>query len=236
MPELPMALGLPAVNSLTIAVLLAWILSVTLHEFGHALAAYLGGDRTVRERGYLTLDPLRFIDPVMTLLIPAVILLLGGLPLPGAAVPIDTSRLRNRRWEAIVAAAGPAANMVIFLGIMVALHPAIGLVDTSGDELPRWALFLGALGFLQFYAILFNLIPLPPLDGFGIIEHTLDPKTRWKLRQPHVSMACLTILFMLVWTFPPITNLFVRTFISVVIRLNGDPSVFIEGYTAAFHG
>ena len=71
-------------SSLTWAIIIAWVMSVVLHELGHGIVAYLGGDYTIRERGGLTLNPLQYIDPVFSLLIPALILIVGGVPLPGA--------------------------------------------------------------------------------------------------------------------------------------------------------
>ena len=70
-------------STLTWAVFIAWIMSVVLHELAHGIVAYLGGDYTIRERGGLTLNPIQYIDPVMSLLLPAVFLLMGGIPLPG---------------------------------------------------------------------------------------------------------------------------------------------------------
>src|SRR3954467_11348542 len=70
-------------NPVLWAVFIGWIMSVVLHEFGHGIGAYLGGDYTIRERGGLPLTPLQYIDPVFSILIPAVIFLAGGIPLPG---------------------------------------------------------------------------------------------------------------------------------------------------------
>src|SRR5256886_5822009 len=67
------------------AVFIGWIMSVVLHEFAHGVVAYWGGDYTIRERGGLTLNPLQYVDPVMSLLLPIVVFLLGGIPLPGGA-------------------------------------------------------------------------------------------------------------------------------------------------------
>ncbi|HKQ46466.1 MAG TPA: site-2 protease family protein [Phycisphaerae bacterium] len=189
-------------SPLMFAALGAWILCTTLHEFSHAVVAYWGGDDTVRGKGYLTLDPTRFIDPVFSLLIPAVVLLMGGFPLPGAAVMIDHGRLKNERWSAYVSAAGPASNLILFLLFSLPLHPLVGLVDADASFQPTWVHFLGAMAVLNFFALLFNLIPVPPLDGFGIIEHRLDHELRWKLRQPQVAMSCLAVVFILLWNVP----------------------------------
>ena len=78
-----------------IIVTVLWIFSVCIHEFGHAIVAYWGGDHTVKDKGYLTLNPLRYANPVMSLLIPLVFLAMGGIGFPGGAVYINTQALRG---------------------------------------------------------------------------------------------------------------------------------------------
>src|SRR5574340_360663 len=96
-----------------IVVLLGWVFSLCLHEFSHAAVAYLGGDTTVREKGYLTFNPLKYTHPVFSILLPLVFLALGGIGLPGGAVYIETWRLRSRGWKTAVSLAGPASNLVL---------------------------------------------------------------------------------------------------------------------------
>ena len=79
-------------------VLVGWIFSLCLHEFSHALIAYFGGDTSVREKGYLTFNPLKYTHPVYSIVLPLLFLVLGGIGLPGGAVYIETWRLRSRRW------------------------------------------------------------------------------------------------------------------------------------------
>ena len=215
---------------LMFAALLAWILCVCLHEFSHALVAYWGGDDSVREKGYLTLDPTRYIHPVTTLLIPAIILLLGGFPLPGGAVLIDTSRLRGPKWGAYVSAAGPAANLVLFLLFALPLHPKLGLVDPFASQQTTAVYFLGAMATLNFIGMLFNLIPVPPLDGFGIIEHKLDPELRWKLHQPQVAMFSLAALFFIFGTVESAMIPFVYMLDNVCSMLGLPAFLLLDGY------
>ncbi len=164
-------------SPLFFAVLICWILSVCVHEFSHAWAAYLGGDRSVREKGYLGFNIFAYVHPVTSLLIPAVFLAMGSLPLPGGAVYIDWHALRSKHWAAIVSAAGPLSNVVLFLMLAALIHPAVGLVDPDNDAQPMWAMLLGTMCVLEIQSVLFNLIPIPPLDGFGIIEPYLPPET-----------------------------------------------------------
>ncbi|MFQ5463584.1 MAG: site-2 protease family protein [Phycisphaerae bacterium] len=178
-----------------IAVMIGWILSVCVHEFSHALIAYLGGDASVRRRGYLRFDPLSYIHPVTSILLPVVFLMMGGIPLPGGAVYIDEAALRNRHWRALVSAAGPASNFVLFLVLAYFVHPARGLIDPNQYEQPMWAVFLGALLVLQLFGVFFNLIPIPPLDGFGIIEPYLPTRTRVAAR--NLGWGGLFVVFLL---------------------------------------
>jgi len=99
-------------------VTVGWVFSLCLHEFAHAWVAYRGGDHTIREKGYLTFNPLKYVDPFFSLVLPILFVLLGGIGLPGGAVYIDRSLLRSRVIETAVSLAGPLANfiLVIILG------------------------------------------------------------------------------------------------------------------------
>ncbi|MEM8810038.1 MAG: site-2 protease family protein, partial [Cyanobacteria bacterium P01_G01_bin.38] len=94
----------------TLVVFAGWVISVCLHEFGHAVVAYFGGDTSVKDKGYLTLNPLKYTNPGLSFMMPLLFLLLGGIPLPGAAVYINQGRLKNRLWKSAVSAAGPLAS------------------------------------------------------------------------------------------------------------------------------
>lgn len=202
MPDCSHLLAVVAFTPLVVAALMAWILCVCLHEFSHALAAYFGGDTSVRAKGYLTLDPTRFIDPVFSLLIPAIVLLMGGLPLAGGSVMINEAALRSRRWRIYVSAAGPASNFLLFLLFGLVIHPRLGLVDGGTRSQPTWVYFCGAMAFLNFVATLFNLIPVPPLDGYRIVEHQFSEEFQWKMRQPQNAMTAFGVLFLVFWLFP----------------------------------
>jgi Zn-dependent protease len=196
-------------NPVLWAVLIGWILSVVLHEFGHGLAAYLGGDYTIRERGGLTLNPFHYIDPVFSLLIPAVIFLMGGIPLPGGVTYIRRDLIRNRAWQIITSAAGPAMNFILFLLFVLPFHPRLGWLDvpTSSDgTIPNAYLFLGAMAWIQMLSVLYNLLPIPPLDGFQIVAEFLDDETRHKIRS--MSLTIYFIFFMILWNAPGVSQAF----------------------------
>ena len=151
-------------------VLVGWIFSLCLHEFSHALVAYFGGDTTVKDKGYLTFNPLKYTHPVYSLLLPMFFLLAGGIALPGGAVYIETWRLKNRTWQSLVSLAGPMSNLVlaIILGIVLRFAPA-----NSFDKNSIWP-GIAALAAFQCMAVLLNLIPIPPFDGYGVLEPFLS--------------------------------------------------------------
>lgn len=147
-------------------VLAGWGVSLCLHEFGHAFVAYRGGDREVFFKGYLTLDPRRYTDPVFSLVFPLLILAIGGIPLPGGAVFINHHSLRNKRVESMVSLAGPFFNLVLGILLMIAV---------SVFQPTFWlAAGLSYLAFLQIIAFVLNILPIPGLDGWGAIEPWLS--------------------------------------------------------------
>ena len=187
-------------NPLFWAILVAWIMTVVLHEFAHGLVAHWGGDYTIGERGGLTLNPLQYIDPVFSILLPAIFLAMGGVPLPGGVTYIRMDLIRSRAWQSAVSLAGPAMNLLIFLVGALALHPAVGWVprDAPLEEWSGAQRVLATLTTLQLFAVMLNLIPVPPLDGFGAISPYLRPTTRDKLSTPPTSIVLMLIVFMLV--------------------------------------
>ncbi len=203
----------PTLNTLFtfLFVVSGWIASVCVHEFGHALAAYYGGDSSVKEAGYLSLNPARYTQPLLSIVLPLVILFLGGLGLPGGAVYINPLALRSPGWRSFVAAAGPLGT--VLAGVLIIAPFALGLApDTlallsadSGQSVPFWAA-LAFLGFLQVTALLFNLIPLPPLDGFGMVEPFLPPAIADQMRR--WSGLLFLLLLIILWTGGPLTTAF----------------------------
>jgi Zn-dependent protease len=194
-------------------VIVGWILSLSLHEFSHALVAYLGGDYTVREKGYLTFNPLKYTHPVYSILLPLLFLVLGGIGLPGGAVYIEKWRLRSRNWESAVSLAGPGSNLV--LGIVLAVILQLSPVQNSG----LWP-GLAFLALLQVMAAVLNLLPLPPLDGYGIISPFLNPNLRAQMDQ--LSGAMIWVLFLVLWYVPVINNAF-WSFVFTIANRMGVP-------------
>jgi len=182
-------------------VLVGWIFSLCLHEFSHALTAYFGGDTTVREKGYLTFNPLKYTHPLYSLLLPLLFLLLGGIGLPGGAVYIETWRLRSSRWVSAVSLAGPLSNLL--LGAILAVILRLSPVTDSGV----WP-GLAFLALLQITAALLNLIPLPPFDGYGAIEPYLNRDIRLKMAATRGAL--VWIVFLVLWYVPFVNDLFWR--------------------------
>ncbi len=202
-------------------ILAAWVITLCLHEFAHALVAYRNGDTSVAYRGYLTLDPLKYTHPVFSIVLPLVFVLLGGIGLPGGAVFIDQRALRTKAARSAVSAAGPLTN----LAIAIVLAIAIGLGFRT-EQYEFWAA-LAFLLFLQVTATVLNLLPVPGLDGFGIIEPYL-PNT-WLAGAARVAPFAILILFGLLW-IPAINEAFFGAILAVT-NLLGVPGILIgSGY------
>jgi Zn-dependent protease len=182
-----------------IIVFFGWIFSLCLHEFSHALVAYYGGDTTVREKGYLTFNPLKYTHPFLSIILPLLILLMGGIGLPGGAVYIETWRIRNRYWLSGMSLAGPAANGIfaIFLSILLRVLPA-----STSNIWPG----ISFLIVLQIWAILFNLIPLPGLDGYGVIGPFLNPAIQMQMER--MRAYAIWILIIALWYIPFVGSFF----------------------------
>jgi Zn-dependent protease len=182
-----------------LVVIAGWIFSLCLHEFSHSLVAYLGGDHTVREKGYLTFNPLKYTHPVYSILVPLIFLMMGGIGLPGGAVYIEKWRLRSRQWASAVSLAGPLSNLL--LGVLLALVLRFVPATNSGI----WP-GLAFLALLQVTAVVLNLIPLPPFDGYGAIEPFLNPATRLLMDRTRGYM--VFIIFFVLWYVPVVSDLF----------------------------
>jgi Zn-dependent protease len=151
-----------------IIVLVIIVGSVILHELSHGIVAYWLGDRTAKDSGRLTLNPIRHIDPFMSIIVPVVLYMLKAPVFGGAKpVPVNYRNLKWREWGmALVAIAGPATNFLIaFIAFLIG-HFSGALYYLNGDLsyfVFREIVFIN-LGFT-----IFNLLPIPPLDGSRIL-------------------------------------------------------------------
>jgi Zn-dependent protease len=176
------------IKAVVVAVML--LIAFPIHEFAHALAAYRLGDGTAKLMGRLTLDPRAHFDPTGGVLLAISVLFTNfgfGWAKP---TPYNPMNLRGGRWgEAIVSAAGPISNFVLAVAGAIPLR----YIDATGMDVPMLPAFL--LFFVQINLVLmvFNLIPIPPLDGSKVLFAFLDPRTAWQVR-PILEQYGLVIL------------------------------------------
>ena len=183
-------------------VLLGFLIGVCLHEFGHAIIAFHCGDTTVREKGYLTLDPLRYTDVAYSILFPLLVMAIGGIGLPGGAVYINHHMLRRRIDSALVSAGGPLATAIVLGVLMAVLH---SVMSPTGPQRILYAA-LAFLALLKVTALVFNLIPCPGLDGWGIIEPFLPEPVRQAGRR--FGALGPVILMVALFFVPAVNNMF----------------------------
>ncbi|TAN32266.1 hypothetical protein EPN29_08795 [bacterium] len=203
-----------------------WITSVCVHEFAHALVAYLGGDRGVAASGYLTLDPLRYTNVLLSLILPIAFLLLGGIGLPGGAVYINHSALRSRGWDSAVSVAGPAGTLLC--GLLVAAPFMVPGHDAwiTGTNLAFFEA-LAFLGFIEAIALLLNLVPVPGLDGFGILRPWL-PHSIQDLAARFGQTAIIAV-FVVLWYVAPIRDGFFQSVFQITTTVGIDPALIYYG-------
>jgi Zn-dependent protease len=203
-------------GSVFVFVVAGWLVSLCLHEYAHAVTAYRAGDHGVAAKGYLTLDPRRYSDVGLSIVLPLIFVLAGGIGLPGGAVWIDRGRIQGRLRHSLISAAGPLVN-VAFAVVLLGL---VGRADNgTGGRLDFWAA-LAYLGFLQVTASLLNLLPVPGLDGFGILEPWLPQA--WGSRVGQVGPFGILIVFGLLW-IPQINRLFFDAIYRLVEAAGTNP-------------
>ncbi len=166
-----------------------WLVSLCLHEFGHAATAWRFGDHDQEVRGYLSLDPRRYAHPGLSLLLPMVFIALGVIGLPGAAIYVRTWFMSPTR-RTLVSLAGPAANLLLAVLLLT-------LTRLFFDP-EHWVLWAGVsfLGFLQIMAVILNLLPIPGLDGYDAVEPHLSPETQ-RAVAPAKQYGVFILLFLL---------------------------------------
>lgn len=190
----------------TIAVLL---FSVVLHEISHGYAAEMQGDPTARMQGRLTLNPIKHIDPIGSILVPLFLFLSNASFLIGWAkpVPFNPYNLRNQRWgEAIVAIAGPSMNILIALifGLFLRFYPIMTLAPQIVD-------LIVSIVVINLVLAVFNMVPVPPLDGskilFALFPNSLMP-LRAFLEKYSFALVLILVFFLWKWIVPVVFGLF----------------------------
>lgn len=179
------------------------ILSVVLHEVAHGYAANWLGDPTARLQGRLSINPLVHIDPLMSVIVPGLLILSGSSFLFGAAkpVPYNPYNFTNQKWgEAIVAVAGPLANVLLALifALLVHMAPFLNLTQTFVG-------FAAQIVVLNLFLAFFNLVPIPPLDGSKILPKFLPSTLRIQYEyfrrflEQHIGLGFIVIILVFMY-------------------------------------
>ena len=181
------------------------LFSIVAHEYAHAEAAYRQGDDTAYMLGRLTLNPLKHIDPLMSVIVPFLLWQIGAPPFGAAKpVPVNPRKYRQfRRGDIIVSLAGIAVNLALF----VACTAGFALVGWVGGAMPSLRTTLEVVQRMLWWGMwlnvglaFFNLIPLPPLDGSHVFYYLLPPGAGLKYRQLQALGFIPVVL--LIWVFP----------------------------------
>lgn len=186
------------------------LFSIVAHEYAHAEAAYRQGDDTAYMLGRLTLNPVKHIDPFMTILLPLILALSHAGFLFAAAKPVPVNPRKYRKFvrgDVIVSLAGIAVNLALF----VVFTCLFGVVGWMGQRVPALAGSLGILQDMTYYGMrlnlvlaFFNLIPIPPLDGSHVFYHLLPPG--WGLQYRQFYALGMLPLFLILWLAPGVIN------------------------------
>jgi Zn-dependent protease len=195
----------PEVNFIfpTIFAIGIWIIGLCLHEFSHALVSFVFGDKSIIEKGYLSLNPMLYSDIGSSIVFPIIILLMGGVPLPGGAVYLRHDLLKTKFHIALTYLSGPMAN-VIFGIVLCIIYNA--LPNNGEFELLKAMVALSA--YLQFYTAIFNLLPIPSFDGFGALSIFFPAQLRANLQKIGAVIFIIILLaaFKMPYLFTPLTN------------------------------
>ncbi|MFJ1746601.1 site-2 protease family protein [Streptomyces sp. NPDC088116] len=229
----PVFLGIAAVTAVTgwavwtdfaaeigVAVFLfvtaAWIVSLCLHEYAHARTALHSGDISIGAKGYLTLNPLKYTHALLSIILPVIFVIMGGIGLPGGAVFIERNRIRGRWKHSLISAAGPLTN--VLFAIVCTAPFWLGALDGVP---PAFRYALGFLALLQVTAAILNFLPVPGLDGYGIIEPWLSHKFRRQV-EPFAPFGLLAVFVII---FIPEVNTAFFDAIHAILRVLGVTDV-----------
>lgn len=191
------------------------LVSMTLHEAMHGYAAYFLGDDTAKLEGRLTLNPLKHIDPFLTLILP-VLLALSHMPIFGGArpVPFNPNRVKYDEWgAALVAIAGPLTNLVIAFS----LFGVYALTGAQHNGVVAQILTVGIMVNLGFFV--FNMIPIPPLDGSRVL-YALAPEFVQRGMEM-IERYGIVVIFLIVLTLGSLIGTYMLTAIDFFIGLFG---------------
>ncbi len=187
------------------------LFSIVAHEYAHGEAAYRQGDQTAYMLGRLTLNPLKHIDPFLTILLPIMLISMGGPPFGGAKpVPVNPRNYRNyRTGDIIVSLAGIATNLALFVACTIGFA-LVGLLAQGVGTLAGTLTILQRMMYFGMFVntglAFFNLIPIPPLDGSHVLKQMLPPAAGMRFRQ--LYMLGIIPILLVVWLFPGVVGAF----------------------------
>ncbi|MEU9322875.1 site-2 protease family protein [Streptomyces canus] len=178
----------------------AWIVSLCLHEYAHARTALHSGDITIGAKGYLTLNPLKYTHALLSIVLPVIFVIMGGIGLPGGAVFIERDRIRGRWRHSLISAAGPLTNVLFAIACTAPFW-----LDALDGVPPVFLYALAFLALLQVSAAILNFLPVPGLDGYGVIEPWLSHDVKRQI-EPFAPFGLLFV-FALLWV-PQVNSVF----------------------------
>lgn len=208
-------------------VLSGWLVSLSLHEFGHALVAYWGGDRSVIGKGYLSLNPLRYVHRLYSVILPLLFLLAGSFALPGAAVSINDKAIQRPAMRTLSSTAGLLMNAL--LAFLLALPFLFGLHQENRLLHPEFWSGLALLISLQLFCVLICLTPVPGIDGYFMLQPYL-PEQWQKALAPLIPYAFLLLWF--IYSQVPFARAFYQQMMQwATTTLQVDPFLIAQGWS-----
>lgn len=195
------------------------LLSMTLHEAMHAFMGYFLGDDTAKAQGRLTLNPIKHIDPFMTILLPVILALTPGAPIFGGAkpVPFNPNRVRYGDWgAALVAIAGPLTNFVIaFLAFGIGVLS--GVITSQGVEATLVGQIIMLTMSVNLGFFVFNMLPIPPLDGSRVLYAFAPEAVRRGMEM--IERYGVMVIFAIVLIASPVISQIMITCMNAIISL-----------------
>jgi len=197
--------------------LIILVYSAILHEIAHGYVAYRLGDPTAKLRGRLTLNPIKHIDPYMTVLIPLLLIFSGSPIIFGGAkpVPVDPFNLRDGNKDlSLVSLAGPLTNILLAIVGSVILHifyPGFRLADAFTHDIV--SAIIATIVQINLFLAVFNLVPIPPLDGSKVFALLLPPKQA----AAYMSLSSVGMIFLMILLFYPIGGFSLMNLISSLV-------------------
>jgi Zn-dependent protease len=199
------------------------VFSIVLHEVAHGWAARWQGDNTAYMLGRLTLNPIPHIDPIGSILVPAILSLMPGGLIFGWAkpVPVNPRNFRNfKRGDIIVSLAGVTVNLLLAIVFVFVMAASEWLIRLAPDMISSWAILRAMAMYgiqINLVLMLFNLIPIPPLDGSHVFYYLLP--VRWAVKYRQIGMRGMVVLMLLLWFGGPILSVPLNWLVGAALAL-----------------